>query len=980
MRRSLIPPSLLLLSTGLTALSLPTARGGGDPDNARVGASHGEAVEVSGVEADRMLALAQCGACHALPEAANGMAVVQRAPDLSRVGERLDPASLRAYLNAPHTVRPRTRMPDLLAGLPDSERDETLDRLVRFLSGDQAAYGAAPAPGPAIDLVTVEKGRQLFHSAGCVACHGAFDDVEALEMTLAEFEDPLAAPQDPDRMRTFAPADVWEDAPPLDRLGPLYSHAQLKAFLQDPLASRPYGAMPDLKLSEEEADQLATYLLFEDAVRGGNVTESTVSGLVYQYFEGDFHEEGPPAFDRLESVRQGHVTDLSQLPAHRGNNFGLRYLGIVDVPADGTWTFATTSDDGSWLWIDGAPVVANGGTHPPQERRGTIELTAGPHEIEVRYFEIGGGESLVVSWEGPGVAFETIPEEALSSVGLTFRRELPAAPPTRVEPRRHETLRAEGARAFQELGCVACHPMEGLAVPEPVSELLDLRAAIEAGAGCLSSEPARGVPHYPEALVASDGPLRGAARAALDGALALDEAALVDSELSTMRCTACHSREGVGEPTEERRKHFRIADDVDLGDEGRVPPGLDLVGWKLRDEWLARVLEDGAEVRPYMLTRMPRFGPGNVSDLIERLPRVDRPAEEAVAPTFSKEAVESGQLLLGIDGLGCVQCHDLAGYEGLGVPAVDLATSHERLRWPWFRALLADPGALNMNTRMPAFWTEDGRSPVEELYGADPVRQVEAMWSFLSLGDAAPLPKGLVIPEGAYELTPLEEPLAVSVFWEGASARTTLVGYPERLHVAFDVENSRLDAAWRGRFFDARGTWHARAGALERPPTDDVLRLPAGPAFARLDGDGTAWPTAAGRATDWRVHGRRYDAERRPIFLYGNEGLGGLLVEEQPQPVLEEDGVWLTRAFRLRAEAPPTDLWMRAAVGANVTATADGSFVTDAGVRVRVEGAETRIRSTDASQELLVAVPWGGGDEATFSLSINWTRNTEASR
>ncbi|MGD8501940.1 MAG: PA14 domain-containing protein, partial [Phycisphaerales bacterium] len=78
------------------------------------------------------------------------------------------------------------------------------------------------------------------------------------------------------------------------------------------------------------------------------------------------------------------------------------------------YTFYTTSDDGSQLFIDGAMVVDNDGTHGMVEQSGTVSLSAGLHDIVVTMFELGGGEGLDVEWEGPVIAREAVPDDVLS--------------------------------------------------------------------------------------------------------------------------------------------------------------------------------------------------------------------------------------------------------------------------------------------------------------------------------------------------------------------------------------------------------------------------------------------------------------------------------------------------------------------------------------------------------------------------------------
>ena len=47
--------------------------------------------------------------------------------------------------------------------------------------------------------------------------------------------------------------------------------------------------------------------------------------------------------------------------------------------------------------------------------------------------------------------------------------------------------------------------------------------------------------------------------------------------------------------------------------------------------------------------------------------------------------------------------------------------------------------------------------------------------------------------------------------------RAILVGSPDGLHVAFDANAVRMAKAWRGRFFDAKGSRDGRGGVFLEP-------------------------------------------------------------------------------------------------------------------------------------------------------------------
>ena len=59
--------------------------------------------------------------------------------------------------------------------------------------------------------------------------------------------------------------------------------------------------------------------------------------------------------------------------------------------------FATTSDDGSMLYIDGNAVVDNNNFQAATQATGIADLTPGVHTIDVEYYQGGGGATMDAS-------------------------------------------------------------------------------------------------------------------------------------------------------------------------------------------------------------------------------------------------------------------------------------------------------------------------------------------------------------------------------------------------------------------------------------------------------------------------------------------------------------------------------------------------------------------------------------------------------
>jgi alpha-L-fucosidase len=139
--------------------------------------------------------------------------------------------------------------------------------------------------------------------------------------------------------------------------------------------------------------------------------EGLVSGLDYEYYEGDWDEI--PDFGKLTAKKTGAVADFDLSPRDEEDRFGFRYTGYVAIPRTGVYRFFTESDDGSRLYIGDRLVVDNDGLHGMRERSGLVALAAGLHPITVDFFDAGGADGLVVSWQGPDLAKQRLPATAL---------------------------------------------------------------------------------------------------------------------------------------------------------------------------------------------------------------------------------------------------------------------------------------------------------------------------------------------------------------------------------------------------------------------------------------------------------------------------------------------------------------------------------------------------------------------------------------
>ncbi len=208
-----------------------------------------------------------CAACHDDLKSAG----LRAAPDLRMSIGNVRPEFMVSLMMVPHSVNPDTRMPDLVASLPDSERVVAAVELSAFLAS-VAAERDEPAE---LDWGDPEKsrrrGERLYHEVGCVMCHGVQRTGKA-------------SPTDP---------GPTSDMRSLDGVMAKYTPRGLARFLGDPLAHRPAGLMPNMHLNRGEARDLAGYLTFVPENSVVSITAATAP------FDEELVESGRQRFRAL---------------------------------------------------------------------------------------------------------------------------------------------------------------------------------------------------------------------------------------------------------------------------------------------------------------------------------------------------------------------------------------------------------------------------------------------------------------------------------------------------------------------------------------------------------------------------------------------------------------------------------------------------------------------------------------------------------
>lgn len=529
---------------------------------------------------------------------------------------------------------------------------------------------------------------------------------------------------------------------------------------------------------------------------------------------------------------------------------------------------------------------------------------------------------------------------------------------------------SQGRRLFVKVGCANCHSVAGINSLRQATLLKYLK--LDSEENCIRSGG------YPLPRFSLDGQQLSSIRTALEHFKTHEESSPAWSRLEltmlSLNCLACHERNKHGGVGRYRKAYFETYRNVDIGDEGRLPPPLTGIGRKLKSEWIEKILQGKGNVRGHMRIRMPVFAGEFVKTLPALLADADggnQPASEQAVFGDQAELMEAGRQLLDI---GCVQCHPLRGESLPGVVGIDLDGIGARVQPQWFRDFLLNPEKLKPRTRMPSFFPR-GKSQDQTVLHGNAERQIAAMWSYLKRIGNARMPAKLEQARAQnYELTPVDRPLLLRTFMDQAGTHAIAVGFPQQVHFAFDAEQVRLAHAWRGRFLDAQGTWFVRLAPTAQPLGEDAVNLPPGVPFAVLEDPDAVWPAQTlGKSPlavkPYRFRGYRLDTSGVPTFLYRTDTID---VEDRIEP----EGQQLVRQFRLIKRIPTTSskhVWLRAHQAKILQLTGNASCTSENGLTVSVDECLAQagaVRSAEDGMEWII--PLSLDKQQLIELRYQW--------
>jgi mono/diheme cytochrome c family protein len=598
-----------------------------------------------------------------------------------------------------------------------------------------------------------------------------------------------------------------KSAPDLAEVGARISPEYLRRFLASPSSAHPGTTMPDLLSNHPEADR-------------DRIAEALTHFLVAQS-KAVFPAEAPAPIDRQQGQALFHSVGCV---ACHGPKEALTEAQQNPKRNDGDNEDSDKENDDN----EDRALAAKQAVEPTAVPLGHVAAKYSLRSLSEFLFQ-----PLRVRSSGRMPDLKLTPAESLAIAGYLVGEQPSAGAALAPDA----ALVVQGKKYFQQFNCAACHAIPGTPAAPPIGSLM----AADLTRGCLSKTSGRS-PRFQFA----DGQVQAIVASLRAGSPADSDQVVVAKTLTAFRCIACHVRDDYGGVHDAHNPYFS-GSELKLGDDGRIPPPLTLIGAKLQPAWMKKVLFDGESVRHYMATRMPQYGTANLQHLPGVLARLDvmEGQEMKIPSPESRSASErerekllrqAGRELLGDKGLNCIACHNFNGKAPEANQGIDLLTSYPRLQPVWFNRYLRNPGAFRPRTVMPSAWP-NGVAAHTTILGGNTDLQIEAIWYYLSLGTSAADPSG--IRGVSTKLTVEDQAKTYRGRSRVAGFRGIAVGLPEKLSYAFNAETGTLSALWQGDFIGVN--WSGQ-GSGDFNPSSEPITLAQDVSFAPLADESDPWP------------------------------------------------------------------------------------------------------------------------------------------
>ena len=581
-------------------------------------------------------------------------------PDLTEIGSKVNPGWLLEWLRNPKHFRPSTRMPDFRL------EEEDAMAITSYLW--QNSEGFEPGEPQAFDDETIDEGAYLYESIGCLACHSELEE------------------------------DGRIHGPNLSRIGDKSNYEYLVSWLLAPKAHQPKTSMPDMKLDEEDAKYVASFLM---SLKGE---------------EGYEDLTGSEWLSSKETARKGEelIGQYGCFGCHK--IMGMEGMGKIGVELDEVGSKHIHLFDFGLLE---KKILEGVGLHNAHENISKARRAWFTEKLsDPRQFDEGRYKRPKDRLKMPDFGLSAEEIESLSIL-LTGMREGELPENYIAELTDEKKYLIEGKKVIDKYNCMGCHQFT-------IDTLYLKNGSVVKGMVKLEEEESL----FFQLWADNEGL----------GKKAGDTVQVVNEEIVRRVVSQ-------GGDISSYIIDYHVEVEGSIAEEAKVftPPVLYEEGKKVQSAWLFDFLKEPITLRPWLDVRMPVFKmTENEATVLSRyfatLEKEEYPYEFIVETKDSyiegKEEESPGYLtmaqhLFEHKDVNCASCHVRGDINPEGNPsdwAPDLSVSRNRLKPDWIVDWLIDPQLKQPGTKMPKFFRE---GVFQEIFPGTPEEQAVALKDLL---------------------------------------------------------------------------------------------------------------------------------------------------------------------------------------------------------------------------------------------------------
>jgi mono/diheme cytochrome c family protein len=261
-----------------------------------------------------------------------------------------------------------------------------------------------------------------------------------------------------------------------------------------------------------------------------------------------------------------------------------------------------------------------------------------------------------------------------------------------------------GKELVQSQGCLNCHSAD---LPNSFSTT-PLAQSDAAHGGCLTGQKS------------------------LDFGFSTIEGSVIDLWLSTNRTSLTRNV-----PSEFVDRHYARLHCAECHQKLENVPPLDNLGAKLQPDWAAKFIagEVARKPRPWLQSQMPAF-PQYATNIAQGLAEQNGFSPKSftnLAPVTALAEIGEQLVQAPPRGLACAQCHPNGAAQPTtaDAPGINFSMIAARLQPSYFQRWVRKPSSIDPHTRMPSFFTDEGKSPLTQYCNGNADMQIGAIWEYL---------------------------------------------------------------------------------------------------------------------------------------------------------------------------------------------------------------------------------------------------------